>query len=81
LNSSVYCARFALTVIVSSPCLSLHTQQEIRFSGARSVRSCSSCLVVVCFWLVVVVLLEGAVPLVLVHTHHVAKQAKKGDCP
>ncbi|WP_211629281.1 hypothetical protein, partial [Paraburkholderia nemoris] len=36
LNSSVYCARFALTVIVSSPCLSLHTQQEIRFSGARS---------------------------------------------
>jgi hypothetical protein len=33
LNSSVYCARFALTVIVSSPCLSLHTQQGIRFRG------------------------------------------------
>src|SRR5271154_540418 len=30
LNSSVYCARFALTVIVFSPCLSLHPQQGIR---------------------------------------------------
>jgi beta-hydroxylase len=35
----VYCARFALPVIVSSPCLSLPAQQGIRFTGASSLNT------------------------------------------